>query len=286
MKIDGKQIANIIFEELKAEVKKLHETNINPCLAIIIVGKDPASASYVRQKKIKAKEIGTKTIIKRFFTNVSQNNLLSTIQQFNDDNSVHGIIVQEPLPSHINVRTVTQAINPRKDVDGFLPNSSYNVPIASAVFKILEEVCASTPGVELEGVELELTEWLKSKKIVIIGKGETGGKPIIESFRKIGIMPTIIDSKTSDPARITQTADIIISAVGKKDVIKPEMIKKGVVLIGIGISRGKSAKLAGDYDEDKIKDIASFYTPTPGGMGPINIAMLLKNVIKSSESIY
>lgn len=139
----------------------------------------------------------------------------------------------------------------------------------------------------------DFKNWLSSKKIAVVGKGETGGKPIIEMLRKMNIEPSIIDSKTKNKELITKKADIIISAGGKPNVIKPEMIKKGlpagrqgVILIGVGLHRGKDGKLHGDYDEEKIKNIASFYTPTPGGVGPVNVAMLLENLIKATENQY
>jgi methylenetetrahydrofolate dehydrogenase (NADP+)/methenyltetrahydrofolate cyclohydrolase len=132
-------------------------------------------------------------------------------------------------------------------------------------------------------VEPQFAKWLKEKKVVIIGKGETGGKPIIQLFEKMKVPLVIIDSKTKKPENLTKNADIIICAVGKANTLKPQMIKKGVVLINIGISRGESAKLMGDYDQNAVKNIASFYTPTPGGIGPINVAMLLKNLVLAAE---
>ncbi len=269
MKIDGKEIAQKILRELELKVKKLQEKNINPTLAIIIVGNDPASVAYVKRKEIKAEEVGIKTITKSFEEKISEKDLLAVIQQFNNDKNIHGIIVQQPLPNHINTEIITQAVDPKKDVDGFLPNSEFEEPIANAVLESLKNI---------------FTEPLKSKKIMVIGKGETGGKPVINLLKKIGINPEIIDSKTQNPGNITKNADIIIVAVGKPNTIKPEMLKKGVILIGIGISRGRDGKLVGDYDEGQIKDIASFYTPTPGGIGPINIAMLLKNVVMACEN--
>lgn len=279
MKIDGRQIAKKILEELRTKAEKLRKSSITPRLAIILVGDDPASVAYVNQKKIKAELIGAQTTIKHFPSGTSQLTLLKTIQQFNNDKNVHGLIVQQPLPKHIDTNLITQAINPKKDVDGFNPDSKFEMPIAMAALKILEEIRSSTPGVQPQFVD-----WLKAKKIVVMGKGETGGKPIINALQKIGIEPAIIDSSTMKPELITQNADIIICAVGKANILKPQMIKRGVVLIGIGISKGESAKLMGDYDQNEIKNIASFYTPTPGGIGPVNVAMLLKNLITATEA--
>lgn len=288
MKIDGTQIASKIFEELKSQVQKLREKNIIPQLGIILVGDDPASVAYVNQKKIKGEKICAKISIKHISSNTSQKILLSTIEQLNNDNDVHGIIVQQPLPPQINLEKITQAIDPAKDVDGFHLKSKFQPPIALAVFKILEVTFDHLRGgiAPAAHLEAESNKWLETKKIVIIGKGETGGKPIIQMLEKMNLNPIIIDSKTQNATEITKTADIIISTVGKSNIIKPEMIKKGVILVSIGLNKGEDGKLHGDYEEDKIKNLASFYTPTPGGVGPVNVAMLLKNLITSTTIRY
>lgn len=266
MKIDGKQIAEKIFEELKAKVKKLREKNIIPNLAIILVGNDPASKSYIRQKILTAEKIGIKTSLFQYPNSISTRSLLERLNDLNHLSNVHGIIVQQPLPPHINIEKITQAIDPKKDVDGFHLKSKFEPPIAAAILEILKE----TP--------------LKSKKIVILGKGQTGGKLIIQALKKMQIEPTVIDSKTKNPETLTKNADIIISAVGKPQVIKSAMIKKGVVLISIGLHKGSDGRLHGDYNEEEIKDIASFYTPTPGGVGPVNVAMLMENLVDATEN--
>ena len=265
MRIDGKQIAGKIFEELKIKVKKLQGKGIIPHLAIILIGDDPASKAYVRQKELKAENIGIATSIYQFPKSVSIQTLLDQINDLNNLDSAHGIIVQQPLPININIATITQAIDPAKDVDGFHIKSKFQPPVAEAILEILKP------------------HLLGTKKIVVFGKGETGGKPIIESLRKIGLKPDVIDSKTKNPENLTKNADIIISAVGKPNVVKPEMVKKGSILISIGLSKGTDGKLHGDYDEERIKNIASFYTPSPGGVGPVNVAMLLKNVVTAAE---
>lgn len=278
VKIDGNEIANDLLDELKKRVEKLQEAKITPHLAIILVGNDPGSVAYVSQKKIKAELIGIKTTIKNFPSETSMSELLSKIQEFNDDKSVHGIIVQQPLPIQINLKEIISAINPEKDIEGFHSDSHFQMPIAMAVLKILEKVYTSASNIQLRFVE-----WLKSKNIVVIGKGETGGKPIIQMLEKMKVSLATIDSQTKNPENLTTKADIIISAVGKGNTLKPEMIKAGVALIGIGIARGESAKLMGDYDQNEVKNIASFYTATPGGIGPINVAMLLKNTVAAAE---
>ncbi len=265
MKIDGKGIADKIFNDLEERVEELSKKNITPHLAIILVGNDPASVAYVNQKKLKAESIGAKTTLKHFSNSISQSNLLTTIQQFNNNNNAHGIIVQQPLPSHMDIKKITQAVDPKKDVDGFHLQSKFTPPIAVAVLEILKNTS------------------LKSKKIVIVGKGKTGGRLIIQAIQKMDIKPIVVDTKTKNPQSLTKNADIVISAVGNLGVIKPSAIKKGVFLISIGMHKGTDGKLHGDYDEEKIKNIASFYTPTPGGVGPVNVAMLLKNLVIASE---
>jgi len=282
MVIDGKQTANEIFENLKSRIDKLKEQGIIPHLVIILINKDPASVVYVNQKKIKGKSIGANITLYQYPNSVTTKTLLDRFNDLNHLSNVHGIIAQRPLPQHLDSKQISLAIDPKKDVDGFHPNSKFRPPIALAVLRILKTIYATPsrwPNGLLEG---GFDKWLKSQKIVVIGKGETGGKPIIEMFEQMEIEPTVIDSKTRNKERIAKKADIIISAVGKPNVIESKMIKKGVVLIGIGIHRGKDGKLHGDYEEEKIKNIASFYTPTPGGVGPLNVAMLLENLVKAA----
>ena len=266
MKIDGRQIAKGILDDLKEKIAK---QNIKPHLAIIIIGNDPASLTYVKQKQIKAEEIGVKTTLINLDTNINQEELLKIINQYNNDSLVNGIIVQKPLPNNIDNNIVNLAIDPKKDIDGFNPNSKFESPIGLSVLEVLKEIFN----------DLNI---LKNKNIVILGKGETGGKPIMQTLIKLNANPIVIDSKTQNPKSITINADIIISAVGKKEIINSDMLKKGTVLIGAGQHMEEDGQLHGDYDEESIKKIVSFYTPTPGGIGPINVSMLLKNLFDAS----
>lgn len=264
MKIDGKKIAQLILDDLKLRIQKL---NIVPHLAIILVGSDPASIAYVNQKKIKGEQIGAKITVINLESGIQNSELKEIIDKLNNDKSVHGVIVQQPLPPAINIEEITQTIDQKKDVDGFHIDSEFKSPIAAAVIEILKDVP------------------LKSKNIVVVGKGETGGKLIIQGLERIGFNPIVIDSKTENPQMLTKNADIIISAVGKPNMITGAMIKKGVILISIGMHKEKDGKLHGDYNEEEIKSKASFYTPTPGGVGPVNVAMLLKNLVLSAGRI-
>lgn len=265
MNIEGVQIANTIFSNLKKRVSLLKKKGIAPHLAVILVGDEPSSVSYVNQKEIKGEKIGVKITIHQLPLSTPTKSILSLLNDLNHLTSIHGIIVQRPLPQHLDSKLIKMTIDPKKDVDGFHPNSKFQPPISLAVLKILDEV-----------------NWKKTEKIVVIGKGETGGKPIIDTFKKMGIEPQIIDSKTPNPETLTKKADIIISAVGKSNVVRPEMIKNRAILISVGLHKGTDGKLQGDYEEEKIKDIASFYTPTPGGVGPVNVAMLLKNLVNAA----
>lgn len=266
MRIDGREIARGIFEDLKGRVEELQKRNIVPHLAIILLGNDPASETYVRQKELKAAQIGAKTTLIHLQESMSERELLSAIEQLNNDNAVHGIIVQRPLPPHINNTIIDEAVRLEKDVDGFRQNSPFLPPLGIAVYKILQQV-------------LNLT----TKKIIIMGKGKTGGNPVMQVLKKRGIPFTLIDSKTLNPKDFISRADIIITAVGKPNLITKTMIKNGVVLIGVGIYKDVDGKLHGDYEEEQIKDIASLYTPIPGGVGPVNVAVLLENLVDAAE---
>ena len=268
MKINGKQIAEKIFEELKTKVKRLREKNIIPNLAIILIGNDPASKTYVKQKILTAEKIGIKTSLFQYPNLTSTKALLERLNDLNHLSNVHGIIVQQPFSSNIDQEKIVNAITPQKDVDGFHPESKFEPPIFMAVLTLLNQININPQG----------------KNIAILGKGETGGKPIIKGFEKMGIKSLVIDSKTPNPSYITKNADIIISALGKPNILKPEMLKKGVVLVSVGLHKGTDNKLHGDYEEEEIKDTASFYTPTPGGVGPVNVAMLLENLVIACEN--
>lgn len=279
MRVDGKAIAQSILDDLRSRAVFLKKKRVTPHLVIVLIGNDPASQAYVRQKELKAKQVGAKTTVVNYESGITNQELVKTIEQLNNDNNIHGIIVQRPLPKHINSDNIARAINPKKDVDGFHPESKFEMPLSVAVLRILEHIFNSSK----KGGQ-NLTNWLKGKSIVIIGKGEAGGKPIIAKLNKLGVKPLIIDSKTENPERIIKKADIIISAVGKPNIIRPEMIENNIILISVGLYKGVDGKLHGDYGGEEIKNIASFYTPTPGGVGPVNVACLLANLISAAEN--
>ncbi len=266
MKIDGKQIALELIKELQIRADKLKENGITPHLYIITFGNDPQTESYLKQKLLRADQIGAKITIKRYEETVNPKEIFDLIHSLNHDVNTHGIIVQRPMPSSLNEEEISSAVTVLKDVDGFNPDSNFEVPVALAVFEILKR----TGSVDLE-----------NKNIILAGKGITAGKPIYELFSKRGLKTNLIDSKTKNEDVILKEADIIVSSVGKK-IINANNVKKGVILIGVGMHT-EGGKLKGDYDEVEIEHIASFYTPTPGGVGPVNVTMLMKNLVEAAE---
>jgi len=275
MIIDGKSIASQILGSLKAEVEELKEREIIPMLAVILIGEDKSSISYIKQKELKAKEIGAQIEIFRFDESVTNNEIEALIKKLDSDTKIHGIVLQRPAPRHIEIDRLEDFISSEKEVDGFGSHPIFPVPVAEAVLIMLESAFG-----KLETKQL-FSDWLKSKKMAVLGTGETAGQPITNYFREYGIEPLVIDSKTQNKDSLMKDADIIISAVGKT-IVNSSNIKKGVILIGVGMHT-KDKKLYGDYNEEEIKNIASFYSPSPGGVGPVNVAMLLKNLVESAQ---
>lgn len=275
--IDGKALADTLLSILTTDVIKLKSQGITPTLAVILVGNNPGSLSYIKQKQKIAVRIGAHVIFHHQPSSISDQQLQSIIKKFNVDPNVHGLIVQRPVPRELgDVTDILNTVNPQKDVDGFTPNSPFPVPVAQAVMTILNHLSdLASQGLSLQG-------WTKNKNIFVIGRGETSGKPIAELLQKKDCKVQIVHSHTPQPTVILKTADVIISCVGKPNIVTKDMIKPGVILMSVGIWRDDNGKLHGDYEEDDIKDIASFYTPTPGGVGPVNVACLMQNLIKAS----
>ncbi|HSW47569.1 MAG TPA: bifunctional 5,10-methylenetetrahydrofolate dehydrogenase/5,10-methenyltetrahydrofolate cyclohydrolase [Candidatus Saccharimonadales bacterium] len=282
MRVDGKEIAEKIYKELEDRVGDLKKKNIVPHLVVILVGKNPASVAYVTLKQRKGEEIGAKITVLKYNTDITTYELIEKIKLLNIDPFVHGILIQRPLPEQIDVDKLEQLTNPEKDVDGFNPDSPYTLPLPLAVIKILEEIYKIKARDTLDTRDTFIS-WLKNQEIVVLGKGPTGGGPILKLLNKLGTNPMLIDSKTENPQELKKKADIIIASVGRENVVKPEDIKNGAILIGVGLLRGEDGKLKGDYEPEKIKDIAGYYTPTPGGVGPVNVAMLIENLVTAAE---
>lgn len=280
MKIDGKAIAESILTSLSFEVNKLSDYGIIPTLGVILVGDDPGSISYINQKRKAAERIGARLLLEELPGDAPVDAIASAIARYNSNASVHGLIIQRPIArARHDADAVLTDVLPQKDVDGFIPNSPFQVPVAKAVFTILENVHKDLRKTGL--IPVDFLPWIKSQPIAVIGRGETAGKPISEMLSKHTQSLTIIHSQTQNPQAILKEAHIIISCVGKKRVLTKSSITPGSILISVGIHRDQEGKLAGDYEEHDIEGTAGFYTPTPGGVGPVNVACLMQNLLNA-----
>ena len=273
--IDGKAISTQMKEELKKEVEKLKELGIVPGLAVVIVGNDPASKTYVNSKDKAAKNMGIYSVKHELSEFVKEEDLILLIEQLNEDSKIHGILVQLPLPKHIDSKKVLNKISIEKDVDGFHPENIGKMIIGDEAF------LPCTPNGVIKMLEYMNVE-IAGKHAVIIGRSNIVGKPMAILLLERDATVTICHSKTKNLSQITNLADIIIAAVGIPNFVKPEMIKKDAIVIDVGINR-VNGKLVGDVDFDLVKEKTSLITPVPGGVGPMTIAMLMYNTIVSAK---
>jgi methylenetetrahydrofolate dehydrogenase (NADP+) / methenyltetrahydrofolate cyclohydrolase len=278
MIINGRDLAQEILENLRLRIEQLKEKGTTPHMYIFLLTDNPATLSYIRQKMLYADKVGIKVTVENVDHKTSTNELLTKINRLNQDSTVHGIIIQRPVPKELDTDKLDDAIASEKEIDGFTGGSKYEVPVAMAVTKILNKTH------EYSNENSPFIDWLKTKNIVVLGKGETAGRPIINHLNELGIHPQIIDSKTNNKDALISHGDIIISAVGKEDVINSSALKKGAILIGVGMHKSDEGKFKGDYKEENVDGIASFYTPTPGGVGPVNVACLLQNLVEAFEN--
>ena len=282
MIIDGKRIAETMLTGLALEVTTLKKGGVTPTLAVILIGDDPASLAYIKQKQKAAEKIGASLIFEHHNASLTGGGLYNLIAKYNSDPAIHGLIVQRPIPHEVGVVTdVLKKVRADKDVDGFLPDSPFDTPVAVAVGEILKTVYRDQSSASDASAANTYSDWLKKKHIVIIGRGETAGEPIFRYFRKQDCTTSQIHSKTEEPENVIREGDIIICCVGKERVVTRDSIKPGAILISVGIRRDHDGKLRGDYDESDIADHAYAYTPTPGGVGPVNVACLMQNLIKA-----
>ena len=284
--IDGKAIASEIKEELKKEIINLQQQyGKKPALAVILVGNNPASEVYVRMKKKTSEEVGINSMQILLDENTSQQELLTLINQLNRDNNVNGILVQLPLPSHLNENEIINAIDPVKDVDGFHP-----VNMGKLVIGQQDCFVSCTPYGCQELIVRTMPD-IKGKHVVIVGRSNIVGKPLaslmIQKNNRANCIVTVCHTATKDIGYYTKQADILVVAVGKANMITKDMVKDGAVVIDVGINRiddpenpGKT-KLVGDVKFDEVSEVAYAITPVPGGVGPMTIAMLLKNTVKA-----
>ncbi len=280
MKIDGKLIASTIKETLKEQVSSLRKINITPHLAVILIGDDSSSITYVAQKQKAADFIGAKITVIRKSADFDANKLPVIIQNLNYDPDVHGIIIQRPLPFSYDRNKLDNMVTSTKDVDGFHSNTKYTPPVASAVAKILDWI--KNDIYKNNRKKLLLTDWLKIQKILIIGRGETAGNPIANYMKKNKVKIDIAHSQTIDIKKLCLSSDIIISCVGRPHIVRHDMIRKKTILIGVGL-HPENNKLQTDYDQFEIASKVSYYTPVPGGIGPVNVACLMENLIEASQ---
>lgn len=276
MIIDGRLIAQNIKSDLKKEIENLKLKGINPGLAVILVGEDSASKIYVKNKKRCCDELGIFSEEFYFPEDTSEKEIINLIEKLNHDKKINGILVQLPLPSHINQKNITESILPEKDVDAFHSSTIGN--LLTNHTKLLP----CTPAGIIEIFHRENIS-LVGKHCVIIGRSNIVGKPLAFMLINEDATITICHSKTKNLSEICKNADIIICAVGKAKFLNRNMIKKGAVIIDIGINRDENGKICGDVDFDDVKNIASAITPVPGGVGPMTIAMLMKNTITATK---
>lgn len=274
MELSGRVLAESVLDDVKNRVLRLKKIGTIPELAIVTVGGEDAWLSYVSQKLKTAERLGISANLIHLSGN-NENELLSTLKKLNKDKKVHGIIVQRPIPKDYNRNKVINAIKNIKDVDGFRSDSLYIVPVLLAIKHFIREAYGVTTASELKKV-------LKNQSVCVAGKGETAGGPTIKWLSTLGAVYTIIDSKTKDTCQELKTADLVICAVGKSGVVRSDCLKKGVILIGVGTHK-ENGKLTGDYNIDEIKNVAKVWTPTPGGVGPLNLAYLFQNLLAAAE---
>ncbi len=276
--IDGKAISATIREEIFEEVKSFESENgIKPGLAVIIVGENPASKVYVRNKKLACEQVGFNSEVIEMPEDTSEKELLSVIERLNEDKNTHGILVQLPLPKHINEESVLLNINPAKDVDAFHP---FNVgKIMTGNF----DLAPCTPAGVMELIRRSGVD-IKGKECVIVGRSNIVGKPQAMLMLQADATVTICHSKTKDLAASCRRADILVAAIGKPNFFTADMVKEGAIVIDVGINRGEDGKLYGDVDFAQVEPKASYITPVPGGVGPMTITMLLKNTLNAAKA--
>lgn len=275
--IDGKKTSQDIKDEVKAEVAKLKESGVEPTLAVILVGENPASQVYVRNKKRACEYTGIRSLSYELPESTTEEELLKLIDELNERADCDGILVQLPLPKHIDEKKITNAISPKKDVDGFHPVNVGNMLIGDECFL----PCTPHGIIELlkrYGVEID------GKKAVVVGRSNIVGKPMAMLLLRENATVTICHSHTEDLKKECSEADILIAAIGKPKFFNAEYIKDGAAVIDVGMDRDENGKLCGDVDFEAVKDKCSFITPVPGGVGPMTIAMLMKNTLISASA--
>lgn len=274
--IDGKELAKKIRANLKIECEELKKKNINSKLAVIMVGEDPASKVYVRNKSKACEDVGIEYEEYLLDVNTTQKELIELIEKLNNDKTTNGILLQSPIPSNLDVNEAFRTISPQKDVDGFNPINVGKLVLNQDTF-----VSCTPYGIMkmFEEYDIDLT----GKNVVILGRSNIVGKPLIHCCLNKNATVTSCHSKTQNIAQKAKEADVLISAIGKANFVTADMVKDGAVVIDVGINRLDNGKITGDVDFESVKEKASYITPVPGGVGPMTIAMLMNNVIKATR---
>ena len=276
--IDGRQLSHRLRQDYGQRVQQLVAKGITPGLAVILVGENPASQVYVKNKVLACQEIGMHSLLMQFDSGMTQSQLLSEIERLNTDPSIHGILVQLPLPKQIDPQAVIQAISAQKDVDGFhLESAGALMCGAKGYWPCTPHGCLKM----LDSIGYDLT----GKHAVVVGRSNIVGKPMALMLLQRNATVSICHSQTANLKALTLQADVLVAAVGIRHLITADMVKPGAVVIDVGMNRDDQGKLCGDVDFEAVKQVASFITPVPGGVGPMTITMLLANTLDAAQSI-
>lgn len=274
--LNGKELAQKLQQEMTQEVTELKEKGLQPGLAVILVGEDPASQVYVCNKERAANNIGMYSVVYRLPETTSEADLITKIEELNHDDKVHGILVQLPLPKHINEDLVLDTIDPAKDVDGFHPMNLGNL------FAGKPTMIPCTPAGIMELIKLSGLD-LAGKNAVIIGRSNIVGKPMAHLLLQANATVTICHSKTKDLPKVAKQADVLVVAIGRANFVTADFVKEGAVVIDVGINRDENNKLTGDVKFDEVAPLTSYITPVPGGVGPMTITMLMRQTIDAAK---
>ena len=275
--IDGNALSRQLRSEVATRAAALKARGVTAGLAVVLVGDNPASQVYVRNKVKACEESGLHSVLEKYDADMTEAELLARVEALNNDPQIHGILVQLPLPAHIDDHKVIEAISPLKDVDGFHVASAGALMVGEVGFK------ACTPYGCMKMLESIGMKDLRGKHAVVIGRSNIVGKPMAMMLLQANATVTVCHSGTADLAAMTRQADIVVAAVGKRDVLTADMVKPGAVVIDVGMNRNDAGKLCGDVDFEGVKEVAGYITPVPGGVGPMTITMLLVNTMEAAE---
>ncbi|EOL48919.1 bifunctional methylenetetrahydrofolate dehydrogenase/methenyltetrahydrofolate cyclohydrolase [Enterococcus phoeniculicola] len=274
--INGKELADKLQADIAVEVQAIRKEGITPGLVVLLVGDNPASQIYVRNKELAAGKIGIHSTVERYPADLSEETLLSEIERFNNDDTCHGILVQLPLPKHIDEEKVLLAIHPKKDVDGFHPMN------LGRLFEGNPEMIPCTPYGIMKMFEAYKID-IEGKRAVVIGRSNIVGKPMAQLLLMNNATVTIAHSKTKNLAEVAREADILVVAIGRGHFVTKEFIKEGAVVIDVGMNRDEAGKLIGDVKFDEVEPLTSYITPVPKGVGPMTITMLMKQTVEAAK---